>query len=248
MTGTSPPLFEVCIDSVVGAIAAEAGGAGRVELCSALELGGLSPSIGLLAATVAATSLPVMAMVRPRGGNFCYSETEIRIMETDIAACKKTGAAGLVFGALLADGRIDVATTERLVRAARPLPVTFHRAFDYCADPFLALDQLIDIGVERVLTSGQAASAPQGRELLRGLIDRATGRIGILPGGGIRPQHTKALLSYTGAAEFHATAFGERVDALPPNSKEVQLGSTADAAAPRRITTVARVRQYLAAL
>src|SRR5581483_9465296 len=147
-------LFEICVEGVDGAVAAERGGGDRVELCASLVEGGITPSLGTVRATVGAVRVPVMVMVRPRGGDFLYSPLEFASMRDDVAALRETGAAGVVFGCLTSDGLIDEERTRELVAAARPLSVTVHRAFDMTDDPEDALEALIRCGVDRVLTSG----------------------------------------------------------------------------------------------
>ena len=153
---------EVCVDAIGGAVAATAGGADRLELCAELPVGGISPSIGLLRGVLAATPLPVMVMVRVRGGDFCFSAEEVAAMSAEIACLKDEGVAGVVIGGLTPQRAIDRAACQRWIEVARPLSVTFHRAFDWTSDPLAALDVLIDLGVDRVLTSGQQATAEAG--------------------------------------------------------------------------------------
>jgi copper homeostasis protein len=195
--------FEVCVDSVESALAAEQGGADRIELCSDLIEGGLTPSYGMLKAARAAVTLKVMAMVRPRGGDFCYSDAEFRVMQHDVATAKDVGADGAVFGLLLPDGTVDTARTRQLIALARPLPVTFHRAFDMTRDPYEALEALTALGVDRVLTSGQEPTVWEGAELIVELIRRANGRIIVMPGGGITDRNVGRIVAATGASELH---------------------------------------------
>jgi copper homeostasis protein len=196
-------LIEACVDSVPSALAAEAGGAGRVELCDNLIEGGTTPSAGTIAECRARLRIPVFVIIRPRGGDFLYSDVEYDVMRRDVAHARSLGADGAVLGLLHADGTLDVERTRALVEAARPLPVTFHRAFDVARDPEEALDALIGLGVERVLTSGQAPTAPEGAELIARLVQRAAGRIGILPGCGIDETNVRELVAQTGAREVH---------------------------------------------
>ncbi|HEY2946203.1 MAG TPA: copper homeostasis protein CutC [Vicinamibacteria bacterium] len=196
-------LIEACVDSVPSAVAAEAGGAGRVELCDNLIEGGTTPSAGTIAECRARLRIPVFVIIRPRGGDFLYSEVEYDVMRRDIAHAQSLGADGVVLGLLHADGTIDVERTRALVEAARPLPVTFHRAFDVARDPLEALDALIGLGIERVLTSGQAPTAPEGAALIARLAGRAARRIGILPGCGIDETNVRELVAQTGAREVH---------------------------------------------
>ena len=199
----APILVEACLDSVPSALAAEAGGAGRIELCDNLVEGGTTPSAGTIELCKQRLSIPVFVMIRPRGGEFLYSDVEFEVMRRDIAHARALGADGVVLGLLTPDGRVDVERTRALVQAARPLPVTFHRAIDVARDPEEALEALIALGVERVLTSGQAPTAPEGAEVIAGLVRRAAGRIGILPGCGIDEANARELVARTGVHEVH---------------------------------------------
>ncbi len=177
--------FEICIDSVEGAVAAEEAGADRVELCSALFDGGLTPSLGTIETALRAVSrIRVHVIVRPRAGDFIYSPFEIEAMERDVRAAVAAGAHGIVIGALTAEGDVDVPTTRRLIAAAGDASTTFHRAFDMTRDPHAALEQLIELGVHRVLTSGQEVSVLEGAPLIADLVRRAAGRIVIMPAVG----------------------------------------------------------------
>ncbi|HET9708635.1 MAG TPA: copper homeostasis protein CutC [Gemmatimonadales bacterium] len=185
-------MLEACVDSVESALSAQAGGADRVELCDNLLEGGTTPSAGVIALCCARLRIPVHVLIRPRGGDFVYSDLELDVMRRDIAVARQHGAQGVVFGILLPDGAIDVPRTGALVAAARPLRVTFHRAFDFTADPDQALDDLIALGVDRLLTSGQAATALDGTGILARLVRRAAGRIAIAAGGGLSEENVLA--------------------------------------------------------
>lgn len=202
-------LLEICCGSIDDAIQSEKGGADRVELCSALFLGGLTPSIGTIWEAKRRLKIPVMAMVRPRGGGFCYTDGEFATMERDAEAAIQCGADGVVFGILKDDGRIDQRRTASIRRIIGQRQAVFHRAFDLTPDPFKALEQLIDLGITRILTSGQQASAPAGVELIAKLIAQAGKRIEILPGGGIRPRHMNDILRRTRCCQLHMTAWGK---------------------------------------
>src|SRR2546425_4990959 len=178
----APVLVEACVDSVESALAAARGGAHRIELCANLVEGGTTPSAGTLAVCRARLEIPIFVLIRPRGGDFLYSAAELAVMLEDVRRAKETGAHGIVTGVLRADGEIDQDRTGELIAAARPLRVTFHRAFDVCRDAGRALETLIALGVERVLTSGQAATAPEGAEAIAGLVRRAAGQPGDGPG------------------------------------------------------------------
>jgi copper homeostasis protein len=202
----SDPVLEVAANSVASALAAEAGGAARIELCSALELGGLTPSHAAIAVAVEHLRIPVHVLIRPRAGDFVFDDTECEVMRRDIEACKSLGCAGVVVGMLTDEGDVDVPRCRILMDAARGMPVTFHRAFDFTRDAERAMEAIIALGCERVLTSGQAADALAGAPLIRTLIDRARGRITIMPGGGIDSHNIAAIAQATGAREFHASA------------------------------------------
>lgn len=199
------PLLEVCIDSIPGLRAAEAAGAGRIELCSRLDLGGLSPSPDLLADARESSRLPLHVMVRPREGGFVHAPREIDAMEAEVRSLRELGVAGVVFGALTPDRSVDIPAIARLTAAARPLSLTFHRAFDEAADLDQALEDLVRLGVDRVLTSGGAPDAFAGRRRLAELVARAAGRIVVMAGGGVRPENVLAILSETGVAEVHGS-------------------------------------------
>lgn len=200
-------LLELCITSAEGMLAARACGAHRVELCSALILGGLTPSDGLLRTCleISEGQVPIRVLIRPRQGDFCYSDWEFKTMLEDIARCRALGAEGIVSGVLLPDGRVDEARTAQMVEAARGLGFTFHRAFDQARDPFEALEAIVRCGADTLLTSGQAASAPEAASLLSQLVEAAQGRIHILAGGGIRPENAGPLLNI-GLVGLHASA------------------------------------------
>ena len=197
--------FEVCIDSVAGARAAEQGGGDRLELCSALSEGGLTPSIGLVQQVALAANLPIMMMIRPRGGNFVYDDSEIRVMMDDIQAAKSLNVHGVVFGCLDPNRRIDLDLNRRLLACCRPLSATFHRAFDEVADPLQALAEIRQIGFDRVLTSGTAPTALAGVDLLRKLV-AAAGDVVVMPGAGVRPENAATIIAGCGAREIHGTA------------------------------------------
>ena len=217
-------IFEVCLDSVEACRAAEDGGADRVELCSALLEGGLTPSCGMLKQARKAISLKIMVMIRPRGGDFCYSSAEFEVMKSDLEMIKSAGADGAVFGLLNPDGTVDRNRTAELIRLARPLPVTFHRAFDMTCDPFTALDTLIELGVERILTSGQEPSVLEGLPLLKQLIAHASDRIIIMPGGSIRACNIAHIVAATGAREFHFACFEEEESRMRYRNQRVYMG------------------------
>ncbi|HZN58837.1 MAG TPA: copper homeostasis protein CutC [Planctomycetota bacterium] len=198
-------ILEVATDSVEGAIVAEAGGAGRVELCSGLFEGGTTPSLGAIEHAVQRTTIPVFVLVRPRGGDFCYTPIELDVLRRDIEHARTLGARGIVLGCLRPEGTIDAAATRDLIARARPLPVTFHRAFDMTRDAFEALEALVDLGVERVLTSGQEKTALEGLDRIRELVERAAGRIGVVPAGGVTELNAARIVRASGVVEVHAS-------------------------------------------
>lgn len=210
-----PVLFEACVESVAEAVAAERGGAGRVELCVDLAVDGTTPPAEMIRDARRALTIPVMVLVRPRAGDFHYSAAEVTGMIADIERARANGAAGLVIGALDADGAVDRAVMARFLAAARPMSVTFHRAFDVVPDRAAALETLISLGVDRVLTSGGAPSAEEGVRELRHLVEEAAGRIVILAGGRIRFGNAAAIVQATGVREIHAhTSAAELVRVL----------------------------------
>lgn len=197
--------FEICAVNIQSALAAEKAGAHRIELCSALDVGGLTPSPGLIRAAIRTLSIKVNVLIRPREGNFCYSDAEFGIMLEDIRFCREAGANGVVVGALTADGRLDTARLVAMKDAAGSMEIASHRAFDFTSDPAAALEALIDLGYRRVLSSGQAPSAWEGRFLLKKMVEQAAGRISIMPGAGIDAGNIRDIARTTGAQEFHFT-------------------------------------------
>ena len=197
--------IEVCCGSLDDAIAAQAGGADRIELNSALFLGGLTPSPGCFACVKRATELPVVTMIRPRPGGFSYSEADIDVMRRDIEFYVERGCDGIVFGVLRDDGTIDVRGCRELIERCADAEKVFHRAIDVVPDAFDAIEALIDLGFDRVLTSGQAARAVDGIDMLTRMIERARGRIEILPGGGINVGNHRLIVEKTGCRSIHVS-------------------------------------------
>ena len=196
-------LVEVCLAGIEAAVAAQAGGADRIEFCENLAEGGTTPSYGAIALVRQQVSIPFHVMVRPRGGDFYYSDLEFEVMQRDIATAVALQADGIVLGLLTPKRQVDMVRTRILIEAARPLSVTFHRAFDVTADPFAALDDLLTLGVERLLTSGQQATAWEGRNLIKAFVKRANGRIHIMAGSGINVHNASDLIAATGVKEVH---------------------------------------------
>ncbi len=198
--------FEICLDSVDGVRAAAASGAQRVELCANLLEGGTTPSLGLIRRARAVAGIGLQVIIRPRGGDFLYDADEFAAMRVDVEAAKAEGADGVVIGMLTADGRLDRERMAELVAIARPMAVTCHRAFDMARDAGEALETLIELGIERVLTSGQEASALEGLPVIAALVRQAAGRIIVMPGGGITERNAARIVQGSGAEELHFAA------------------------------------------
>lgn len=220
--------MEVCANSVTSALAAAEGGAIRVELCDNLQEGGTSPSYAQICHAKQLLSIPVFPIIRPRGGDFLYSDLEFEIMKTEIKMCRSLDCEGVVFGMLAADGHVDMARCEELMELAGPMSVTFHRAFDRSCDLKKSLEDVIHLGCSRLLTSGGAATAFEGIATIAALNKQAAGRIIIMPGAGISVKNIEELIQHTGVREFHSTA------KIPVNSKmkfrnnKADMGAVAD--------------------
>ena len=210
--------LEVCIDTAAGLAEAVAGGADRIELCAALAVGGLTPSAGLMA-EAARCGVPVVAMIRPRPGDFVWSETEVAMMEAEIAATRAAGLAGVVLGATLPDGRLDQPVLQRLVAAARGLDLVLHRCIDLTPDMGEALEAAIALGFRRILTSGGAKTAEEGAGRIAALVKQAAGRISIMPGSGVSTENAQ-LLKGLGITELHASCSATR----PASGRVVEMG------------------------
>jgi copper homeostasis protein len=216
-------LVEACVDAIDASIEAERGGAGRIELCGELLQGGVTPSAGLIGAVRERIRIPLFVLTRPRTGDFLYSADERDVMLRDIAMAKSLGANGVVIGALTVDGDVDVETTRTLLDAARPMQVTFHRAFDFARDQDAALGALLHLGVDRVLTSGGASTALEGAAALRRMVVRAGDAMTILAGGAITASNVADLVRASGVREVHVRAAAHVPSAMQFHRAEVSL-------------------------
>jgi copper homeostasis protein len=236
-----PLSLEICADSIESALAAGRGGAHRIELCSSLLEGGLTPSAGVIAAVRDRTSLDIFVMIRPRGGDFLYSDAEFEAMKEDIRIAKSRSADGVVLGLLTEGGGVDVARTRGLVELAMPLETTFHRAFDLSADLDQSLENVIATGARRILTSGGAQTAPEGVEAIRRLVQAARGRIIIMAGSGIRSSNVRQVLAATGVQEAHASAKSPIASRMRYH-KDVAMGSGQKEEYTRQVANEGEIR------
>lgn len=218
-------LCEICVESLDGAHTAQEAGAHRIELCSSLSEGGLTPSAGLIQQVRQNIHLPIHVMIRPRRGDFVYSPSEVNTMIADITYAKQQGANGIVFGLLNPNGTIDTQQTHKLIQIAHPLSITFHRAFDLTRDPIEALDTLITLGINRILTSGCAPSVEQGIETIQQLIKHAQDRITMMPGGGINAQNAKTIIQKTNAKEIHFSASSQTESLMHYRNEQLAFSS-----------------------
>ena len=219
--------FEVCANSVESCLAAQTGGANRVELCAGIPEGGTTPSFGeIRMARQLLNQTKLHVIIRPRGGDFLYSPIEQEIMLHDIKVARQLGADGVVFGCLTAEGYVDVPLMQKLMNAVGEMSVTFHRAFDMCSNPKEALEQIIGLGIDRVLTSGQEATAEKGIPLLKELVEQADGRIIIMPGCGVRENNIGKIEAETGAKEFHTSARSIVYSKMEYRNENVPMGSS----------------------
>ena len=240
--------LEICVDSVESAIAAEAGGAQRVELCSALSEGGLTPSAGLMRAVRSRVDVGVFAMIRPRGGDFYYSEDEFAVMRDDIACAAQLGVSGVVLGLLTRDGEVDVERTAELVALARPMQATFHRALDMARDLDAALEDVVRTGARRVLTSGGAQNAMLGSARAASLVEAAKGRIGVMICGNVRPENVQRIAQATGAREFHAALRSPKPSPVTYRNVGLNLGDAGSDEYTRNVVVAEDVRNLRLAL
>lgn len=218
--------IEICTNSVTSCLEAQKGGAHRVELCAGIPEGGTTPSYGEIAVTRELLDIELNVIIRPRGGDFLYSDVEHKTMLRDIEMAKKLGVNGVVFGCLHVDGTVDKARNRELVEAAKGMSVTFHRAFDMCKDPFEALEQIIALGFDRILTSGQQPTAIEGIDLLTELVAKADDRIIIMPGSGVNEENIATLAEQTKAREFHFSAREPVNSKMEYRNPNLKMGGT----------------------
>jgi len=239
--------LEICIDGIQSALNAQNTGATRVELCDNLSEGGTTPGFGTIDSVRNSIDIGVHVLIRPRTGDFLYTDAEFDIMRKDIESCKRSGADGVVIGILRADGSIDLERTAELVRLARPMSVTFHRAFDMCINPLEALEDIIATGADRLLTSGQKNSAEEGASLLRDLVQQAGKRLIVMPGSGINESNITSIAA-TGATEFHLSARKIIASRMIFRKEDVRMGNSPGfnefelkVADPERIRNIIRI-------
>ena len=235
------------MESIESAIAAERGGANRVELCSSLIEGGVTPSAGLIDLARKKLSIGLHVLIRPRGGDFCYTSDEFDVMQRDVLAAKELGADGVALGILRSEGTVDVQRTRHLVDLARPLRVTYHRAFDMSLDPIGSLEDVVRTGAERILTSGGAENSIAGARTLRQLVDVAREQVIIMAGGGINPQNVRTLIDETGVREVHASLKSSMESPLSHKNEKISIGSLEGREYQRFTFLEERVRQLVRA-
>ncbi|MDE6049254.1 MAG: copper homeostasis protein CutC [Paramuribaculum sp.] len=238
-------LLEVCAGDIDSVIAAAAGGASRVELCSALGEGGVTPSIGFIRSALKVPGIRVHVLIRPRGGDFLYTPDEVDCMVDDIVAAREAGVQGVVIGALTPDGEIDMPACRKMVEAAAGISVTFHRAFDLCRDPFKALEEIISLGCDRILTSGQAQSALEGKNTLAELVRLADGRIIILAGAGVSQSNAAEIIKSSGTNEIHASARAAVESGMKFRHGGVSMGTPGSDEYSRKTTSADIVKQII---
>jgi copper homeostasis protein len=239
-------ICEVCVDSLDGALTAQQAGAHRIELCGSLNEGGITPSAALVQKVKQQIDLPVHVMIRPRGGDFNYSPAEFETMLGDVVFAREQQVDGVVIGCLTLDGAVDVHQTRELIEAARPLSVTFHRAFDMTRDLFEAMDVLVDLGVDRLLTSGGQSSVDAGLETLIQLVNRSAGRIAVMPGGGINENNIKQIVARSGVKEIHFSARTTMQSQMRFRNLNCAMGDGSDYI--RRVTDGNRIRAMMRVL
>jgi copper homeostasis protein len=236
-------LLEICIDSVESAVASERGGADRVELCAGLPEGGTTPSAGMIAAVRKKIAIGLQVMIRPRGGDFCYSADEFGIMQRDILIAKQLGANGVVFGMLNTDGTVDIMRMQQLIGMARPLKVTCHRAFDMARDLEQALEDLAEAGANRILTSGGKKSAADAMPTLKQLVQQAHGRISVMACGELSIANVKAVIAYSTVTEVHAGMGTAVTSAMKFRNQKIEMGTLTNSEYQHVVVTESSVRE-----
>jgi len=238
----SPVVLEICVDSVDGALAAQQGGAQRIARCENLVEGGTTPSSGTIALARQQVTIGLNVIIRPRGGDFLYSDLEFAAMQHDLSHAKALGADGVVIGLLNRDGTVDRARTAALIALARPLSVTFHRAFDMARDPATALETLIDLGIDRVLTSGQEQTAIAGIASIVALKQQAGDRIIVMPGGGVTEENVGQIVDRSGVREIHFSARSSVESQMSYRNERIYMGLPDRPEFQRKVTDVERIR------
>lgn len=236
--------LEVCVDSLVSALSAEKGGADRIELCHNLVEGGTTPSAGLIKQVSEAIDIDIRVMIRPRGGDFLYSRDEIEVMKEDIKMVKTFGVDGIVLGCLKSDGKINKELCAELLSLAKPLKVTFHRAFDMLQDPLQSLEELIQLGFDRVLTSGLQPDVIAGIGTLKDLVSLSKDRIKIMAGGGVRDHNLKQLLNETGVREVHVSARKTIESKMTFQRQEIEMGAIPQVEYIQKVVDEEQVKAY----
>jgi copper homeostasis protein len=240
-------IVEVCVDSLESAIAAERGGAKRVELCSGLPEGGITPSAGLIASASQKISIGLHVMIRPRPGDFCYTVDEFSVMQRDVLMAKQLGANGVVFGILDLDGKVDVQRTRQLVDLAKPLKATCHRAFDMSADLKRSLEHVVEAGADRILTSGGCQTALEGATMLRSLVEAAGGRVIVMACGGIDDKNVQHIVKQTGVREIHVGLRTPIPSPMRHRNDHISMGNLRDSEYQRFVVMEERVKRLLVA-
>jgi copper homeostasis protein len=240
-------LLEICVDSVDSALAAQQGGAHRIELCGSLIEGGVTPSAGLMSIVRKKVSIDLYVMIRPRSGDFCYSDEEYEVMRRDVMVAKEMGANGIVFGILNPDGNVDVHRCRDLVEIARPLKVTFHRAFDMSRNLNQSLEEIIHAGVDRVLTSGAEKNAEEGLPKLIQLNRAARKRLAVMVGGGITERNVRRIIQETGVCEIHASVRAPFSSPMRHRNEKIAMGNLKGREYQRVVVAEEKVRRLLAA-
>ena len=238
-------LVEVCVDAIDAALEAERGGAARLELCGELMQGGVTPSAGLIAAVWDRIDIPLFVLVRPRTGDFLYTDDELDVMRRDIEQVKSLGVEGVALGALTADGDVDVERLRSLVELARPMSVTFHRAFDFARDRAEALDALLTLGIDRLLTSGGAATAAEGASSIAALVQAVGDRMAVMAGGSITPGTVGALVKTTGVREVHVRGAARVDSAMRHRQDALSISRTGMGDYERSVTRADEIRRVV---